>query len=301
MENSVEPLPPGAVNLYPPGPEEVVIARLADPVQLKPAGQTSAFPLRFYDKRRRTNAGAWVFCAPGGRAEVLWPSGSSVVLFDRCTGIVGSPSRGEPHFIFKDLQRTVLMLHEGDMIELLGGAELRAESGPWVIEHRLFDILRVRNQSKVPGEVAYRHEVFILGPGETVDLPLLSAGGSPIAEMPRTRTIEGPGFDVRVSGAVEVNEVPGGVALVSSGEHEISGLGIRLHLAEGERAALTGFSREPAPAAEAEQIDPEPEPEPEPTVVPGAEGPAPAEVDSAPEASGEADPSPSDSPSSDSA
>ncbi len=244
MEPSVDPLPQGTERLWLPGPEEVVISRLADPVQLRPAGEAAAFPLRFFDKRRRTNSGAWVFSAPGGRAEILWPSGSSAVLFDRCTAIVGSPSRGEPNLVLREIERVVLNLTTGDQVELLGGAQLAANSGPWLIERRLFEILRVKNQSKEPGEVAYRDEVFTLTAGETLDLPLLSAGGRPIPEIPNASRVLGPGFEVEVVGGVSAESLPGGVRLAGMGEHEISGLGIRLHLDEGERALFSGLSAE---------------------------------------------------------
>lgn len=242
MEAAVDPLPPGTEKSWPPGPEEVVIHRLADPVQLRPAGEAAAFPLRFFDKRRRTNSGAWVFSAAGGRAQVLWPSGSSAVLFDRCTAIVGSPSRGEPNLILREIERVVLNLTTGDQVELLGGAQLAANSGPWLVERRLFEILRVKNQSKESGEVSYRDEVFTLSAGETLDLPLLSAGGRPIPETPNATRVLGPGFEVEVVGGVEAESLASGVRLVGRGEHEISGLGIRLHLDEGEQALLGGLS-----------------------------------------------------------
>jgi hypothetical protein len=266
MESSVDPLPAGVEGKYPPGPEEVIIRRLADPVQLKHAGQHAAFQLRYFDKRRRMNAGAWVFCSPGGKAEVLWPtSGSTVILFDRCTGIVGSPSRGEPNFMFREIERAVLNLKPGDQVEILGGALLTAGSGPWVLERRLFEILRVKNQSKTSGEVAYRDEVFELGPGETLDLPLLSAGGAPIPEVPGTREVQGPGFDLKVFGDVEVEPVAGGLRMIGSGEHEIQGLGVRLHLDRGESARLTGLGEgPPAPVSQDPQQNQEPDPQPDP-------------------------------------
>lgn len=242
MESSVEPLPPGVEANYPRGPEEVIVRRLADPVQLQPAGQHAAYQLRYFDKRRRVNSGAWVFSAPGGRAEVLWPaSGSTVVLFDNCTGVVGSPSRGEPNFMFREIDRAVLNLTIGDQIELLGGGLLTADSGPWILDRRRFDILRVKNQTKATGELAYRDQVFELGPGETVDLPLLSAGGAPLSEVPGTRQVDGPGFGLKVFGDVTVEEVGRGLEVSAAGEHEIQGLGIRLQLDQGESARLGGF------------------------------------------------------------
>ncbi len=256
MESTVTPLPPGVEESYPPGPEEVIIRRLADPVQLQEAGQHAAFHLRYFDKRRRANSGSWIYCEPGGRAEVLWPeSGSTLTLYDRCTGIVGSPSRGEPNFMFREIQRAVLNPNPGDQIELLGGALITAETGPWVLQRRSFEILRIKNQSKVTGQVAYRDELFQLAPGETLDLPLLSGGGAPIAEVPGTEIVEGPGFDVSIFGDVAVSELEGGLE-VSGGstEHEISGLGVRLHLAPGETARLLGLGPNAARPKEAPSL-----------------------------------------------
>ena len=181
---------------------------MADPVQLKPAGEHAAFPLRYFDKRRRTNAGSWVFVSAGGKAELLWPdNGTTVVLFDLCTGIVGSPSSGEPNFILRDVQRAEFMLSDGDQIELMGGALLTADSGPWLVERRSFDILRVKNQSKEPGEVAYREANFVISPGHAVDLPLGTTGGAPSPEIPGTVVVPGPGFDLRVYGDVDSSEI----------------------------------------------------------------------------------------------
>ncbi len=262
------PLPPGAVAAHPPGPEEVVVRRLADPVQLQEAGQHAAYRLRYFDKRRRASAGSWVYSEPGGRAEVLWPeSGSTVLLFDTTVGVVGSPSRGEANFLFRELQRAVLELNPGDQIQLLGGAVLTADSGPWVLQRRSFEILRVKNQSKVPGQVAFREEVFELAPGETLDLPLLSAGGAPVAPVPGVRSLAGPGFELALFGEVEATEVEGGFELVGvTTEHEISGLGVRLHLAPGEVARLQGLESAAAPAQEepVEASSPSTEPSPEP-------------------------------------
>jgi|GEM_PF-756217 len=276
MEATVDPLPPGVERNWPPGPEEVIVRRLADPVQLKPPGQHAAIQLRYFDKRRRVNSGAWVFCAPGGRAEVLWPTtGTTVVMYDDCTGIVGSPSRGEPTFLFREVDRAVLDLNEGDQIELLGGALLTASSGPWLIDRQRFEILRVKNQTKVPGEVAYRNEVFLLGPGETVDLPLLDDGGAPIPEVPGTLVHPGPGFDLKVYGEVAVAELENGLQVQGSGEHEIEGLGIRLHLDEGEVAQLTGLGlHRPVSAV---RRAPEPGPVPEAAEAPEIGTPAAAE------------------------
>ncbi len=246
MEATVDPLPAGIESNYPEGPEEVILRRLADPVQLKPAGEHAAFPLRYFNKRRRTNAGSWVFVAAGGKAELLWPdNGTTVVLFDLCTGIVGSPSSGEPNFILREVARAELMLSDGDQVELMGGALLTADSGPWLVERRSFDILRVKNQSKVPGEVAYREANFVLGPGHTLDLPLGSSGGVPTPEVPGTRVVPGPGFDLRVFGDVEVQQLSNGMQVAGSGEHKIHGFGVRLQLGPADQAKFLGLADKP--------------------------------------------------------
>ena len=95
MQATVDPLPPGTQDLYPEGPEEALVIRHADPVQIRPAGLSSSFPLPFYDKQARVNSGSWVFSGAGGRVEVLWPTSSSLVLFGKCTGVIGSPSSSE--------------------------------------------------------------------------------------------------------------------------------------------------------------------------------------------------------------
>ena len=83
MRATVEPLPPGDLAYHPPGPEEVSLIRHADQVQVRPAGALQGHPLSFYDKKVRLKAGGAAIVAPGGRAEILWPEGSSIVLFGR--------------------------------------------------------------------------------------------------------------------------------------------------------------------------------------------------------------------------
>src|SRR6185369_8739405 len=113
----------------------------------RPAGTSSAFPLTFYDKSRPLASGSGVYCSPGGRAEILWPDGNSISLFGASSGIIGSPSRGEPSFILRQVDLVLIEPRKEDQIELLGGALLRAHSGPFALEHERADVLRVRNQS----------------------------------------------------------------------------------------------------------------------------------------------------------
>lgn len=252
MAAGVDPLPPGREREFARGPEEVRVVRHADPVLIRPAGLSSAYPLTFYDKERRLNAGSWIYSKPGGRVETIWGDSSSIVMFGQGSGVIGSPSRGEPAFVFLEIERCTLDLRRRDQVELLGGALLTAESGPFVIERVREDVLRVRNQSRAQAEVAFRDRVFQLDPGQAIDLPLLSLGGRPFAPDPGTQRIAGAGLPIDVQGRVEVLEHPQGVRLRAGGEHEIAGQGVRVRLGEGEEVVFAGLA--PAPAA----AEPEP-------------------------------------------
>lgn len=248
MDSALEPLPPGVDGLHAPGIEEVLILRHADPVQIQPAGQPAPFPLFFYDKQRRVNAGSWVYSAPGGRAEVIWPAGSSVVLFDRCTGVVGSPARGEPNFIFKEVDVALLHPRPAERYQLLGGALLEAPDGPFRIERRDNGVLRVHSQAQVPAEITFRDELFLLDPGQVLDLPLLDVTGRPAPALAGATVFPGAGFEVEVQGEGEPLARAGAVRVVGAGEQEARGLGVRVRLAPGERALFSGLG--PAPDLE---------------------------------------------------
>ena len=255
MESVAADLAPGSSGLLLPGPEEVLVVRHADPVQLRPAGELSAFPLRFYDKSRRVKAGSWIHSAPGGRAEIIWPAGDSLVLFGRTTGIVGSPSRGEPLFLFLQVERADINLSREEQIELPGGALLVARSGPFVVERRRGDVLRVTNQSKESGELAFRDRVFGLDPGQGIDLPLLSIGGEPVAPNPGTAIGGEAGFSLEVQGDVQAQAVEHGWRVTAGGgEHEVGALGVRIRLGRGESALVRNLGAHSAvPAAGPEQ------------------------------------------------
>jgi hypothetical protein len=167
--------------------------------------------MAFYDKRARLTAGGAVIVSPGGRAEVIWPGGSSIVLFGEAVGWVGSPSRGEAMFELQELDRARLDLMAGDQVRLIGGALLSGSSGPYVLQHDPDGTVLVHNQSKGPVQVAFREEVFDLAPGQAVRIPLLSSGGAPFVDDPSLQRFSGPGFNVRLLGAVECVEEDGGV------------------------------------------------------------------------------------------
>ena len=258
MENARRPLPPGDSQSHPPGPEEVTLLRHADPVHVRPAGTFSAYPLAFYDKQARLSAGAAVVVAAGGRAEVLWPNATSIMLFGRGIGWVGSPSRGEPIFELTDVEMARMML-AGETVRLLGGALLSGSGGPFVLERTGEETLLVQNQSQAMLSVAYREETFELGPGQGVILPLVSTGTAPRSAASGLQTISGPGFSVLVGGGLVPSQTDSGVLLRGAGDplqaREARGLGVEVHLGPDEEALFSGLGR---PAPQPEELPAEP-------------------------------------------
>ncbi len=234
-------LPQGDAATRLEGPEEVTVLRHADPVRVRPVGALQGQPLAFYDKRMRTNAGSSVIVSPGGRAEVLWPSGSSIVLFGQGVAWIGSTGRGEPMLDFQEVDRARMDLNEGDRVRLMGGAELSGASGPYVIERQKDHRLDVINQSKGDLLIAFREELFTLGPGQKVVLPLLSEGGAPITSDPSAKSAAGPGFSVRLTGPIDARSGAARMDFSANGESRLEGLGQRVKLQSGEATSFSGF------------------------------------------------------------
>lgn len=239
MESLNDPLPPGDKDLYREGPEEVLVLHHADPCQVRPAGYASAFPLTFYKNQLRLHSGSCVYTAPGGRIEVLWPNGSSISLFGRGSGIVGSKSRGEPAFVFQEVERAQIQLLEHDDVDLVGGARLSATGGPFLLSRVRSDLVRLKNQSKGAGDVAYRSEVFHLDPGQIVDLPIGSTPGTPRPEPGDWQESSAAGLDARWQGQLERLDEPGVLGLRAQGENEIRALGLRVRLERDEEVRFS--------------------------------------------------------------
>ena len=234
MIAAVDPLPPGTTGLYPEGPETVLIVRIADPVFVRRPGEASSFPLYFFRKREYMNAGSWVFSGAGGRAEVLYPDNSSILLYGLGSGVVGSASRQEPIFDLLQVDRARIEMRTLQQVRLLGGAVLESATGPFVVERPEEGILRVRNRSTGEGRIAYRDAVFALDPGHVLDLPLVDTGTGPIQEPPGLQVLPFAGGRLRVRGDVEPVEDPAGVRLRATGDHEVLGFGLRVRLDPGE-------------------------------------------------------------------
>jgi hypothetical protein len=189
----------------------------------------------------RVHSGSSVTVAPGGRIEVLWPDGTTVRMSGRGLGLIGSPSRGESLFLFAEVEQAEILLVAEEQIDLVGGARLSAAQGPFVLERQSADILRVKNKSKGPGRIAFREDVLVLDPGAAVDLPLLSAGGAPTRSASSATLVQGPGFPVRCTGAVEADADEARVRVRAAGDNEVQALGQRLRLERGEEAELSGL------------------------------------------------------------
>lgn len=262
MRTSANPLPPGDATLHRPGPEEVTVVRHADPVQVRPAGALSGRPMEFFDKRAQVNAGGAVIVAPGGRAEVLWPSGASVVILGESVAWIGSPSRGEAILQFDELERARLDLREGDSVRLLGGALLSGSGGPFVLEHSADDVVRVHNQSKAGVTIAFREEQFELAPNQAVRIPLLSSGGAPFVDDPSLRRFDGDGLSVRLSGGLDCREVEGVVEVSATEgvEGQARALGVRVQIAAGARARFRALPIRESTASNREAADLDPQP-----------------------------------------
>ncbi|MDP6386158.1 MAG: hypothetical protein QGI93_08185 [Planctomycetota bacterium] len=242
MVAAVDPLPPGTTSEYPAGPEEVLVVRIADPVHVRRPGQSANFPLYFYAKQARLNAGSWVFCGAGGRAEIILGGGASVLLIGHGTGVIGSPSRDEPVFFFHEVETAVVHFPEaGQQVRLPGGAILDAEKGPFVIEHESEDILRVRNRSKRMGRLAYLDEQFQLSPGDVIDLPILGGGMSPREEDPGFQTQTDVDRRLSFRGDVVLTPRGKGVRIRATGKSEVVGHGLRLRLEKGQEAWIDDF------------------------------------------------------------
>ena len=247
MERVSDPLPRGDLDAVAPGPEDVLIVRHADPVAVRPAGAPAPFPLSFHKNTVRAKSGAAAYGSPGSRLEVLWPNGMHVVQFGHGSGLVGSPSRGEPSYILRQVERAEIHFKDGEEVELLGGGRLSSTGGPFLVSHVRERILRVENRGKDAGRLAFRDEAFELDPGIHVDLALLSVGGAPFTPDPALQTVQGPGFPLQHVGAVEVEPGPDGLVARASGTHEIHALGVRLQLDRDESASFASCPPPPPP------------------------------------------------------
>lgn len=242
LEPITWPLPAGAGTDYLPGLEEVVVIRHSDPVAVRRAGANATFPLSSLNRRERVRSGAWVVTRAGGHAEVFWPLLGTTVLFNEEGALrVGEAARGEPSATFERLTRATVKLAPGVRIALPTGAVLSGdetrESGPYSLEARFPNILRVSNVSKTTAFLAYRRDVMPLGPGQSVDLALLDAGTAPREPATQLRRFVTDSFAVDLEGSAQVRELGPGLAIDSTGSGRVRGLGVTVELGL-DRSAL---------------------------------------------------------------
>lgn len=248
MRAAVDPLPPGTTDLVPAGPEEVLVLRISDPVYVRRPGEAQSFPLYFYSKQARMNAGSWVFSGAGGRVEVLYSDNTSITLYGLGSGIVGSPSRQEPVFDLQQVDRARIDLTTLQQVRLLGGAILESSTGPFVVERAEEGILRIRNRSKGVGRIAYREDILVLDPGEVVDLPVLDTGTGPVEARAGFEAVAGAPFPLEVSGDVSQVSDSDGLRFRAEGEHEVRAHGLRVRLDPGDQVLFGGLARNPRSA-----------------------------------------------------
>ncbi len=230
----------------------VTVQRDSDPVWIRRPGERGDYPLAFYQKRERVPVGSLVRTGAGGRAELLWsPDATTLALFDEGRVTLGDPERDEPILRFHSVTRALLVLTPEDRVELVGGPQLEGDSlstsGPFLLESVPGSILRVTNQSKLLARIRYRAERLELGPGESIDLPILAQGAQPSEESTEAQRIVLLGLPIFFQGRVERREDEEGVFLTALEPTRAVGLGIEAHLAEKETIRFSGLSLVPAP------------------------------------------------------
>lgn len=251
-----DPLPAGSDSGTGEGLEDVVVVRHSDPVQVRRAGASGAFPMRFHSKRERVTSGAWVYCGTGGKAELIWPKeGLAVMLFDECSVRVGERERGEPVVRLLLVSRANLDVLPGTVVELPGGALFEGDperrSGPFVLERIRENVLRLKNQSKGVGSVRYRDEILRLSPGQIVDLPLMGMGTGPTPFVGAPLRIERGPVVVALDGALELVEGEPGVRVVAAGRGTVAGQGLSVQLEAGQAAHFVPLGQVVGPRAPA--------------------------------------------------
>lgn len=234
-----------------PGTLEAQVVRHSDPVYVRRPGSDSGFPLAFYRKKERMRSGGSILVGEGGRAELLWTGDeTSVVLFDHAVVFLGEPSRDEPIVTLRSLTQARLVLMPKDRMVLMGGAVLRGDSeettGPFVVDRIRTEFLRLTNQSKLGARVEFREENIDLGPGDSIDLPILAEGTAPLPVDPFRTRVGAGGMELVVTGEVGAEPMPGAGVRVRAGEPTVvSGLGVRVTLDPGEEAVFGPLEERP--------------------------------------------------------
>lgn len=240
------------------GADEVQVLRHGDPVEVRQAGSLGSYPLRFYHKQERLRSGGLVLVGAGGKAEIVWPGiASDALLLGEAVVRIGDTTRGEPALSFDQLESARLLLAPEHSMALIGGAVLSGDpnepqSGPFLVERIAADQMRVRNQSRGLGHIAYRDEEFDLQPGELIDLAILGVGSTPDdhESQPRTADLGAvAGGPVVLTGQVDARADADAIELsASSGGGSVRARGVEIRLESGARARLTDLGPHLSPA-----------------------------------------------------
>ncbi|HPF15501.1 MAG: hypothetical protein H6830_03655 [Planctomycetes bacterium] len=246
MPGDYENLPEGASDIFKAGPEEALVMRISDPVFLRRPGESSSFPVHFFRKRVRIGAGYWVLSEAGGRVDLFFGRGAELSLSGNNTIVLGSPSRGEPMVAFLEIENARLSLSANEYVELLGGALLSGDGGPFVIAHGREEVLELSNRSPNPGTVRYRDETIELQPGETLHMPLLGAGNNPREPGVGFQSVDAAGSRLGLRGSLRILESDDRhIELVADGEHEIRAKGVVVRLDKGDKVEFDDLSAKP--------------------------------------------------------
>jgi hypothetical protein len=245
--------------------QAVTVQRDSDPVWIRRPGERGDYPLAFYSKRERVPVGSLVRTGAGGRAEILWsPDATTLALFDEGRVTLGDTERDEPVLRFHSVTRALLVLTPEDRVELVGGPELVGDSlsttGPILLESVPGSILRVTNQSKLLVRIRYRAEHLELGPGESIDLPILPHGAEPAEEGTDAQRVVLAGLSISFQGRVDRRDEEGIMSLTALEPTRVVGLGIEARLAEQETIRFSSLSPLPAPVPEAAPVVPDAQP-----------------------------------------
>ena len=222
---------------------EALVVNHAGAVWVYRPDAPEGYALPYYRKRERVRAGGGVRVGWGGRAELVWPGdATSIVLFEEGRVSLGDPRRDEPLVELKDLTRVRMMLTPEDRIVLPGGAELRGDtvrpSGPFVADRLGAELMRVQNQSKLPGRILFREAVLDLAPGDAITLPILAVGSGPLDPDPARSELVAGGIVFEIVGRVEPREEGGAVRLVAHQGSHVAARGVHLVLRTREEAAF---------------------------------------------------------------
>jgi hypothetical protein len=110
-------------------------------------------------------------------------------------------------------------------------------------------------QSGRSGLLRFRDVALELGPGEAVDLPLVSSGSAPRRSEPEPLALERGGLRLLVSGAVESLAAERTAQVRATEDALLEALGVRIELEAGDVATFSSMQRRTPSEESSEPID----------------------------------------------